>query len=126
MLSTLLLATVLSQTFPDGARDAAFLVKDDGDFVVLKLRFGEAELDSKPSLEEWKKKVPVKLAGPVTLFDDKGVLATVGSPKFAYQLTCENDGGKDDAMNCEEARGEHWTVELVTANDLTSLRCCGP
>lgn len=189
MLTTLTLLTVLSQTLPNGATGGAFLVKDDGDFVVLKLRFGERELDKQP-----KPKSAVKLAAAITLFDSKGALVTLGKPKFTYQFTCENDGGvqhqaiaevrvakknfaralipakagwnlvgfavvgtvakaapikteivyftadldgdgtpdaaleggPDEAMNCGEETGTHFSVNLRNGGGTTRLRCCGP
>lgn len=199
MLASLLLSAVLAQTLPQGARGAAFFVRDDGDAVVLKLRFGERELDQRPSppdeAKQWKWRVPVKLAAPISLFDSKGQLVAVGTPKFTYLLTCENDGGlqgqaiaevrvlksqlkrplkkwpkgwnvvalavvgrvekatplesedvayvkadldgdgkvdamlaggPDEAMNCGEKKGAHWSVNLYVGDDTTWLRCCGP
>jgi hypothetical protein len=35
-------------------------------------------------------------------------------------------GSLDEAMNCGEARGKHWSVWLTTSRGVRPFRCCGP
>lgn len=84
---------------PERAIGGVFLTRETPTEIELTLRFGQRALNGAPSLpaDDTKAllalKVPVTLEAPLFLWDSKGLLLTLGTPRLLFRFSCENDGG---------------------------------
>lgn len=101
VLTTIVLPLLLGAgpVLPERAVGGVFLTRETATEVELTLRFGQWALNGAPSLpsDDVKAllalKAPVALEAAVSLWDGKGRLVSLGTPRLIFRFSCENDGG---------------------------------